>query len=157
MKRSVPESWINTILLELHNHEDVSCRSIIEECGRNCCKDSDMLKDAKMISERIADLDFDEKFAVLKKEFSSDNMNFYKEDDTIYIEYSTCICHLKDENGKYDEFMCKCTCGYIKEFIENFMHAEAEPVLLESINKGGDRCLLAVKIKTYLQAEHCEI
>ncbi len=156
MKRNAPESWINTILLELDNQKNASCRSNAEECIHNCCKDSEMLKNAIRISAGIAEMDFDEKFEVLKREFSTDNINFYKEDDTIYIEYSTCICHLKDEDGKYDEYMCRSTCGYVKEFMEYFMQAEVEPILVESINKGGDRCLLAVKIKTYLQDEPCE-
>lgn len=64
-----------------------------------------------------------------------------------YLSYPTCYCHIaKDLDLEKPDVWCECTVGWVKTIYGFIFGKEINPVLLESIKQGNDRCLIRIDL-----------
>lgn len=138
--------WIETVLSEVKNLEGNQGIKILEKCGRECLSSYGTAQKAKEIRGKIKDKnDFDLLLKTFKAEVYKNSLQFYWEDDIIYLEYHGCGCPLVKDGKITDPFLCNCTRGYAKEMFETLLNKPLEVELLETVLSGSEKCKLAIR------------
>jgi hypothetical protein len=71
----------------------------------------------------------------------------FVEDNSLYLVYPRCYCpHVKNLKLALPEVWCQCTKGYVKEIYGYIFNKEINPLLIESIKMGSDKCLIRIDL-----------
>ena len=146
MDSKMTTAWINTVLKSLKDRDQRLGQSVLEDCGRQCTKETRMIEAAIEIGRKYRNATDDEKFEAMREAFSTDKYKIYKEAGMIYAEYTECLCPLVENESSVDGFLCECTKGFTKAIAEAVFGKSAEVTILKTILRGADECLLAVRI-----------
>ncbi|MEX1376234.1 MAG: DUF6144 family protein [Eubacteriales bacterium] len=146
MDRDITTTWIDTMLKSLKGKDERLGQRVLEDCGRQCSVENEMVFTAREIGNRYKNASEEEKFEAMKEAFSTDKYKIYKESGMIYAEYDECLCPLVYKKGEIDGLLCECTKGFTKSIVEAVYGRSADVTILKTILRGDDICLLAVRI-----------
>jgi predicted hydrocarbon binding protein len=137
--------WTNQLLNELSEKDKDLGIEVLKTCGRNCCKDSDLYKNAVIVRNQFPDsTDFDFLFQTFKKQFYNTD-DFQKNGNEITLILQECTCDMVKE-GVTNEFLCHCTKGYSHQIFETLFGTKVEVILVKSILNGDSICEQKINI-----------
>ncbi len=138
-------NWINSVLTELSNLDHNSGIELLNQCGKDCCKSSELFQGAKNIRERFRKEHNDDKlfFELKSKYYNSEK--FTKEGNMITLIFEECTCPMV-KLGVNNLFLCNCTVGYSKHLFETLFDKKVTIDLEKSILRGHSVCVQKIKI-----------
>ena len=139
--------WINDNLQELSQLDNNKGIEIINNCGKNCCKLSDLYKGACKVSNENKQADTDTLFHNFKEEYyHSDKSDYFtKKGNTITLIFDKCTCPMV-KKGVNNSFLCNCTTGYSQKLCETLFRKAIRVDLQKSILQGDSICEQRVTI-----------
>ena len=85
-------------------------------------------------------------FAKLHNEINP-HVTGYVSGRAFYLSYPTCYCpHVRDLDLSMPEVWCGCTVGWVKTVYGFIFAKEINPILMESVKQGNDRCLIRIDL-----------
>ena len=137
--------WIEAILGELSTNRDDQGSQLLEACGRECARRSNLLDGAVRTRKEAADKeDRDALFAAFKAQYF-DTPDFSKEGNTVMLIFRDCTCPLV-KAGVRKPSLCHCTVGYSKSVFEALFGGTVEVTLEQSILNGDPACRQTIRI-----------
>lgn len=137
--------WIDVVLSELSDSEEVIGKRILSKCGQECSKSCGSFENALKVRNNAKDKnDIDELFNSFKEKFYN-TPRLSKEGRVITLIYEECGCPMVEEGIK-NSFLCNCTVGYTRQIYETLFGRSVEINLESSMLKGDKICKQIIKI-----------
>ena len=134
------QRWIVNLIESMDENLDEKTRMrLLESCGRACARSS-AIKAAEACKG-----DLDKLLSTLGKWVGKENVR--KDNGTVYVSYSKCLCHLVAEGpARLPDTYCFCSRGWLKEMFETVVGRPVDVDLKESIKRGGKKCRFTIRL-----------
>ena len=137
--------WMQDLLGEVKRNPTEENIKLIESCGKCCAMHQGHLNVAPL-KEAAGDCKTKSDYV----EFFNETFPFNAEeaDDGIIIHFgkTECTCPLAREITENAEALCYCTQGHEKAMWGEFFGREIDAVMIETILRGGDDCIVKLII-----------
>jgi len=148
LNKSDQTKYVETIVSRMNTYIGAdNTDKILYECGAQCCGKS-WSKFAKGIWDQSDSID--DFFVNLNREEEKYNthIDFDRNNASISVERSKCICGLINKGPHFQENIdyCKCSLGHMSVFFKSVFNVTGIK-LVESIYSGADKCKWKIKIQ----------
>ena len=138
-------NWINNVLTELSYLDNNKGIEILNQCGKDCCKSSELYQGAVSVREKYRnEKDDDKLFNEFKSKFYNSE-RLTKKGETITLVFEECTCPMV-RSGVDNSFLCNCTIGYSKKIFETLFEKKVIVHLEKTILRGNSVCEQHIKI-----------
>ena len=137
-------SWINHLLENAEESQNVDVVRLIERCGKCCAEDSGHLEGAVGLHELMAGCNNRSEYvAIMKKTFP---FEVEEANDGIIIHYKKDRCTCRMAPDVSNPMLCICTLGHEKAMWSVVFGKEIDAEIIESFQRGGKDCVVKLLV-----------